>query len=108
MKARQCMNDESDKCQCSMGVLPVSAVEGRAGCAVAMLPLATADPPLVNEHISTTKQTALHNLSPLSLEAGAPLPVPSLADASLAIVAFSIATLLISFPSVALLAPTVI
>jgi len=32
-----------------MGVLPVSAVEGKAGCAVAMLPLDTADPPLVNE-----------------------------------------------------------
>ena len=57
------MNDESDKCQCSMGVLPVSAVEGRAaaGCAVATLLLVTADIPLqidnkitMNTQLNTT------------------------------------------------------
>lgn len=43
-------------CQCSMGVLLVSAVEGKAWCAVATLPLATADPPLELKQIGTSTQ----------------------------------------------------
>lgn len=74
-----------------MGVLLVlSAVQGSAECPVATFPLATPDP-----------------LSLVSLEANAPLPPVSSEAASVVMVVLSMATLLISLPSVALFAPTV-
>ena len=81
-----------------MGVLVLSAVQGDAECPVATFPLATAGPlqKFKNLNVIAFDRYSDH-LSLVSLVAGAPLPPPSLEAASV----------VVSLPSVGLLAPTI-
>lgn len=92
-----------------MGVLLVlSAVQGSAECPVATFPLATPDPLNIKGFQNKCSlDQGMSYLSLVSLEANAPLPPVSSEAASVVMVVLSMATLLISLPSVALFAPTV-